>query len=269
MRSTIRAYAWPSNQQGKAEMLNILMPMSGPNKFDSEEFAYPKPLIEVAGRPLIEHVIRSFERVDEKRFIFVVNKEDCDQYHLDDVLRLVTQDNMECVRLEQMTRGAACSALMAIESIDSPTQLLISNSDHVFEFDLNGILGQFAAREADAGVVCFDSVHPKWSFVRLDEQGRITETAEKRPLSRHAIAGLYYFRQGADFVRAAMRSIEKDASVNGMYYIAPVLNELVLEGLKLEAISVSGDEYHNFYSPHKLREYESYLLGNEPKHRLT
>jgi len=241
-------------------MLNVLIPMSGPNRFDGDEFSYPKPLIEIMGRPVIEHVIAGLDQIRrQKRFICVVNEEDCDNFYLADVLGLITKGNVQCIKLKRSTKGAACSALMAIDYIDNDGPLLISNSDHVLEWDLDAILDRFDSRKVDAGVVCFEAVHPKWSYVRLDEAGKIVETAEKRPLSRYAIAGLYYFRRGADFVRAARCSIEKDASVNGLYYIAPVMNELILEGANLESVSVPASAYHNFYSPHKLREYEAYL----------
>ncbi|OHD85010.1 MAG: hypothetical protein A2Y52_02190 [Sulfuricurvum sp. RIFCSPLOWO2_02_43_6] len=206
-----------------------------------------------------------FERAQikgEKRFIFIVNAADCQKYHLDNVLRLITNDCGVVIQLEKETAGAACSALMAIDHIDNNDALMISNGDHIFNYDLNRVISGFESRSVDAGSVCFDSVHPKWSFVRLDENNKIIETAEKRPLSRNAIAGLYYFKHGSDFVRAAKKTIEKDASVNGRFYVAPTLNELVLEGKNLEIHSIPSSTYHNFYSPHKLKEYEDSLKNS-------
>lgn len=247
-------------------MLNILIPMGGVADFDSEEYRYPKPLIEINGKPMIELVVACLNQIKgEKRFIFIVNAADCQKYHLDNVLRLITNDCGVVIQLEKETAGAACSALMAIDHIDNNDALMISNGDHIFNYDLNRVISGFESRSVDAGSVCFDSVHPKWSFVRLDENNKIIETAEKRPLSRNAIAGLYYFKHGSDFVRAAKKTIEKDASVNGRFYVAPTLNELVLEGKNLEIHSIPSSSYHNFYSPHKLKEYEDSLknsMGN-------
>src|SRR3989338_2250494 len=206
-----------------------------------------------------------FERAQikgEKRFIFIVNAGDCQKYHLDNVLRLITNDCGVVIQLEKETAGAACSALMAIDHIDNNDALMISNGDHIFNYDLNRVISGFESRSVDAGSVCFDSVHPKWSFVRLDENNKILQISEKRPLSRNAIAGLYYFKHGSDFVRAAKKTIEKDASVNGRFYVAPTLNELVLEGKNLEIHSIPSSTYHNFYSPHKLKEYEDSLKNS-------
>jgi len=241
-------------------MLHILIPMGGPARFDSEEFTYPKPLIEIDGRPLIEQVVRCFDRIgQDKQYIFVVSSSDCQQYHLDSVLELVTEHRCIVIQLKKPTQGAACSALMAIEHIDNDEPLIISNSDHIIDYDLNLVLDRFQRRGVDAGTICFESVHPKWSFVRLDEEDKIVETAEKHPLSRDAIAGFYYFRKGSDFVRSAMAMIKKDASVNGSYFIAPVINELVLESKNLEIFRIPSASYHNFYSPHTIKEYEAHL----------
>jgi NDP-sugar pyrophosphorylase family protein len=238
-------------------MLNVLIPMAGMGEFDKEEFHYPKPLIEIGGRPLIERVVACLDRIrEEKQYVFVVQAIDCQVHHLDHVLRLITDNKCKVVQIEGATRGAACSALMAIDYIDNESSLVISNSDHIIDYDLDSVVKEFRSRNLDAGTLCFESVHPKWSFVRLDECGRIIETAEKRPLSKNAIAGFYYFRKGSDFVKAAMTMVEKDVNVGGRYYVAPAINELVLAGKSLGIHKIPSSVYHNFYSPHKIREYE-------------
>lgn len=238
-------------------MLNILIPMGGQNTFPNAEYQYIKPLIEIGGKPLIELVVSCLDKIkQDKRFIFIVNASDCQTFHLDSVLKLITNDEAVIIKLEKETRGAACSVLMAIDYINNDEPLLISSSDHIVDYDMNMILERFNSRAIDVGAVCFDSIHPKWSFVRLDDSGKIIETAEKRPLSRNAIAGLYYFRCGSDFVAASMRMIEKDAHVNGQFYIAPTMNELVLMGKNMETYNIPSSKYYNFYSPQKIKEYE-------------
>ena len=148
---------------------------------------------------------------------------------------------------------------MAIEHMDNPDKLVISNGDQVIEEDLNRPLSFFDERRADAGVIAFESVHPKWSYVRLGTDGRVIETAEKRPISKHAIAGFYYFKRGSDFVKSAMQSIEKDASVNGIYFIAPCINEMVLQNKRIEMFPIEDRRYRSFYSPQKIKEYEKEL----------
>jgi len=244
-------------------MINILIPLGGKSAFfDVDEYPYPKPLIEINGKLMIELLIESFSSISEDhRFIFIVQQEDCRKFHLDSTLKLLTNNNCELVMLSNVTKGAACSALMAIDHIDNDDQLIISNGDQILDIDITAVLDHMKHNKSDAGVVCFESVHPKWSYVRLDENGSIMETAEKRPISKNAIAGFYYFSRGADFVRSAMKSIEKDANVEGFYFIAPVLNEMVLENKKLDIFKIDNNKYHSFYSPQKIKEYEAKISG--------
>lgn len=234
------------------------MAMAGKSSFfDSPEYQFPKPLVEIRGKTMVQWAIENYQSIQEPiRFIFVVRSADCSRFHLDNILKLLTQDQAVIVRLDKETRGAACSALMAVDCIQNDSPLIIANSDQVIEEDLNGILKNFRERDLDAGVICFETVHPRWSYVRLDENDHVIEAAEKRPLSRHAVAGFYYFKKGSDFVRAAMKSIEKDAQVDGSYYVAPTLNELILENRKLGIYQIQEAKYHTLYSPQKIKEFE-------------
>lgn len=240
-------------------MINILVPMAGKSIFFSEsEFHFPKPLIEIGSKTMIEHVIANLSSADsEVQFIFVVSSGDCRKFHLDSTLNIITDHHCRLIKLDKETKGAACSALMAVSHIDNDAPMIIANSDQLFDLPLADLLRGFG--DADAGAVTFDSVHPRWSYVRLDAQGLVIEAAEKRPISRHAIAGLYYFRRGSDFVTAAKRSIQKNASINGAFFIAPTLNELVLLGKSIRTVSVDADRYHTFYTPEKIKDYESSL----------
>ncbi len=239
-------------------MINILIPIAGKSTFfDSEEHQFPKAVIEINGKPMIQLVLENFLKLNiEKRFIFIVNEKDCQSYHLDNILKLLTDKNCIIIKTRGETKGAVCSAMLAIQHINNDEPLIISNADSIIDENFNNIISKFQDKNIDAGVVCFDSIHPKWSYVRLNEKNKIVETAEKRPISRNAIAGFYYFKKGSYFINASMISIKKDASVNGLFFIAPVINELVLQGMNLEAIKIDEGKYHSFYSPQKIKEYE-------------
>jgi NDP-sugar pyrophosphorylase family protein len=238
--------------------LNIVIPLAGKSIFfNDSEYIYPKPLIEINNKTMIQLVIENLSLIkSDKRFIFILNRQDCTKYHLDDVLSLLTDKKCDIIVLEKETKGAACSVLMAIDKINNGEPLIIANADQLFDIDLNKVLDTFDKNSVDAGVICFEAVHPRWSFVRLNEKNKIIETAEKRPISKNAIAGFYYFKQGKDFVAAAMGSIRKDANVDGLYYISPTFNELVLSSKNLEIFSIPKEKYHTFYTPQKIKEYE-------------
>jgi len=237
-------------------MINILIPLAGQNQFFPEaEYPFPKPLIELNGKTMIELVINNFDSVkEEKQFIFIVNSVDCKKYHLDNVLNLLTNEKCKIIKINNKTKGAACSAMMAIEYINNHDSLVIANADQLFDDDMSEIINSF--KDVDGGVVSFESIHPRWSYARVDENNYIVETAEKRPLSKNAIAGFFYFKNGKDFIDSAMNMIKKDANVNELYYISPTLNEMVLNNKKLIVKTIDNNKYHTFYTPQKVQEYE-------------
>jgi len=242
--------------------MNILIPIAGRDPlFKEEEFAFPKPLIDIINKPMIEHTINNFKHLRIPiHFTFIVQDELCRLFSLDNILKLLTE-GFDCtiIRLAQPTQGAICSSLMAIDAIDPDEDLLISNSDHIFRMDLNHILKGFAASDDDVGLVTFDSSHPRWSYVQTDETGAVIETSEKKVISRQAIAGLYYFKKGEDFIEAAKQVVLNGVKVNNAYYISQAVNELILKGKSISQSNIPASSYYNLYSPQKVSEYEKIL----------
>ena len=237
--------------------MNILIPIAAEDTFfAADEFRFPKPLIEVAGKPMIQRAVENLRAIGG-RMIVIARSQDVRQYSLDNVLRLTGGPEVVVVPLRYPTQGAACSCLMAIDWIDNDEPLIICNGDQVIDANLGEIVGSMRRDGLDAGVITFPSVHPRWSYVLSDEQGTVREAAEKRVISRRAVAGFYYFARGRDFVRAATEMIRQGGSVNGAYYVAPCLNQMILDGKKVGERGIGADQYHSFYSPQKLREYES------------
>ena len=239
--------------------MNILIPIGGSDEnFRQHGHVYAKPLVEIAGRPLVQHAFAPLQRIPDAQAIFVIRKEDDLRFHLRDVLQLLDPGAV-VIRADGATAGAACTALLAIEQIDTETELLIANGDQVLDFDLGAVIERFRARRLDAGTVVFDSVHPRWSFVKTDAGDMVIEAAEKRPISRNATAGVYYFREGRLFVEAAKRMIRKDASVNGGFFVCPSLNELVLAQMRVGVERIDRARYISLASPQAVEEYEQIL----------
>lgn len=244
--------------------MKYLIPIAADdNHFPSSEYHFPKPLIEIDGVPMIARVIENIVQQDrDAQFIFIVRGSDCRSFGLDLTLQESCPGGCTIIVVDRQTAGAACSALLAVEHIDNDEPLVICNGDQIIEHGIAKSLNSFTKAGAHAGVITFPSVHPRWSYVRLDEAGAVTEAAEKRVISRHAIAGFYWFAKGSDFVRAAKASLLNDRSVNGVFFIAPTLNELILEGLTVSAYAIETGDYQSLFSPQRLENYERQVQLN-------
>lgn len=242
----------------KSSILNIIIPIAGTSElFEKAGYIYPKPLIEINGKPMIELVLDNLLTIDmQKKFTFIIREEDILNFHLDNTLRLLVPD-CNVVTIKKPTQGALCSVLMSIDNIDSSDSLLLLNGDQLIDADIDKVVQHFIKEDADAGLLTFSSVHPRWSFARTDEDNRVVETAEKNPISKNAIAGFYYFSNAAAFIEAASNVLLKDTRVNDLFFISSAINEYVLMNKKVLNHSIGAEQYHSFYSPQMIQEYES------------
>ena len=218
------------------DKLNVLIPMAGAgSRFESAGYTFPKPLIEVKKKPMIQVVVENLNI--KANFIYVVQKSHREKYNLDALLSLITP-GCKIVETEGMTEGAACTALLAKEHIDTDAPLFFANSDQFVEWDSNEFLYKMNETDADGGIVTFEATHPKWSFAKVNEQGLVTEVAEKNPISNIATIGFYYWKNGSDFVKYAEQMINKNIRVNNEFYVCPVFNEAIEDGKAIRTFDV-------------------------------
>lgn len=221
----------------KDENLNILIPMAGAgSRFESVGYTFPKPLIDVNGKPMIQVVIDNLNI--EANYIYVVQKNHSEKYNLKSLLNLLTP-NCKVIEVDGLTEGAACTALMAKNFIDNNNPLLIVNSDQFVEWDSNEFMYKMNETKCDGGILTFKSTHPKWSFVKKDKNGIVLEVAEKNPISDDATVGIYYWKKGSDFVKYSEFMIQKNLRVNKEFYICPVFNLAIEDSKKIRAVSIS------------------------------
>ena len=225
-----------SHQTWSSNDLNVLIPMAGAgSRFAEAGFTFPKPLIEVDGKPMIQSVVDNLNI--KARFIFIVQEKDYIKYNLSFLLNLISP-GCEIVQVDGLTEGAACTTLLAKHLIDSDQSLLIANSDQIIEWNAAEVMYNFESTEIDGGILIFDSIHPKWSYAKIDEDGFVTEVAEKKPISNNATVGIYYWKKGSDYVKFAEAMISKNDRVNNEFYVCPVFNYAIASGKKIKTKSV-------------------------------
>jgi dTDP-glucose pyrophosphorylase len=214
-----------------------LIPAAGfGSRFEQAGYTFPKPLIEVNGKPMIQLVVENLGF--EANYIYVVRKEHYDKYNLKSLLNLITP-NCKIIQVDNVTEGAACTTLLAKEFIDSDQPLIIANSDQFIEWNPVDFYYKMIETKADAGILTFNSTHPKFSYVRLDELENVIEVAEKVVISNVATVGVYYSKKGSDYVKYAEQMIKKNIRTNNEFYTAPVFQEFILDKKKIKTFNVN------------------------------
>lgn len=217
---------------------------------------YPEYLREHNGKPLIHSLIDNCAELYPAKIICTFSNGDISRLHLRHMLQQM-HPSASVLPLHSTTQGAACTALLASEQIDNSDELLILGVSDLLEVSLTDVVSAFRKNGDDAGVVIFNSLHPRYSFVRLDAENRVIEAAEKKPISANAVAGMYWFKSGSLFVSAAKNMIRKDARVNDNFFIAPVLNELVLQHKNIGTCRVESHHYRPLKTQTQLQAFET------------
>ena len=222
---------------------NIVVPMAGRgSRLRPHTLTIPKPLIPVAGKPIVQRLVEDIVKVCGKE--------------VDEIAFIIGDFGKEVeVEVDGVTEGAACTALLAKEFIDNGNPLFFANSDQFVEWDSNEFFYKMNENDCDGGIPVFHSTHPKWSFAKLDEDGFVTEVQEKNPISDLATIGFYYYKHGSDFVKYAEQMIEENSRTNGEFYVAPVYNWAIKDGKKIGIYMV--DEIYELGTPEYLENYLS------------
>lgn len=220
----------------KLSNFNILIPMAGEgSRFRDAGYTFPKPLIEVNGKPMIQIVVDNLGF--DANYIYVVRKEHYEKYNLKSFLNLITP-NCTIIQVDKLTEGAACTTLLAREYINNDNPLIISNSDQFMIWNPTDFYYKMIETKADGGIVTFKSTHPKWSYAKLNDKNNVTLVAEKDPISDNATTGVYYYRKGSEYVKYAEQMISKNIRVKNEFYVCPIFNEYIEDGKKIKTYDI-------------------------------
>lgn len=236
-------------------MVNVVIPMAGAgSRFVNAGYTTPKFLLKVDGIPVINKAMWGFNIGG--RYIYIVQKSHSEQYNLKELLSSITP-NLEVVLIEvdEVTEGAAASALLAKEYIDNDEMLLICDSDGIVEWDPIKFLVEVGeTRHLEGAIVTFSGEGDRWSYVEVDKNDLVSKVSEKEQISDEACAGIYYWKEGSNFVKYAEEMISNNERVNGEFYIAPVYNNAIADRKSVGTYKV--DKFTCLGTP---EDYEKYI----------
>lgn len=235
--------------------LNVLIPMAGAGtRFEKAGYTFPKPLIDVKNKPMIQLVVESLNI--DANYIFIVQEDHYNKFNLKETLNLIAP-NCKIVTTKGLTQGAACTTLLAKDYI-TEGPLLLANSDQFLDWNSSEFMYSMMADNIDGGILVFESTHPKWSFAKLGSDGFVCEVAEKRPISNLATVGVYFWKNGKDYIRYAERMIEKNIRINNEFYVCPVFNEAISDNKKIKIFKINSTNMWGLGTPEDL----TYYLNN-------
>lgn len=236
--------------------LHVLMPMAGEgSRFAKAGWKTPKPLIELRGVPLFQRAISSVA-IDGVliKYSFIVRQEHIENQHIDKlIMNILPEANVFSVL--QTTRGAVETCLIAESAIADEDAVVVMDCDLEFhsvkfnELVINAL--SVSADEAEGGaLVSFNSQNPRYSYAQIDKEGRVLRTAEKEPISNHALCGSYFFGSGKDFKRIAHCFLNDGTQGTGEFYVSLLYNYLLKEGKTVRLVTM--EEYCSYGTPDEI-----------------
>lgn len=239
--------------------LHIIMPMAGEgSRFLKEGWTTPKPLIRLNDKELFLRAIGSVQIPNALiKYSFIVRQEHIDKYAIDRGIKGILPD-ANIFAVQQTTRGAVETCLMAREAIHPEDAILVMDCDLEFRSqEFNSLLKKILFQpitEVDGGVlVSFNSNLLRYSYAETNGDGIVIRTAEKEVISNHALCGAYFFSTAQSFLYAADSLMHEADFSKPEYYVSLLYNYLLQRGEVVRLAKM--EEYYSYGTPEEFRHY--------------
>ncbi|MEW5896151.1 MAG: sugar phosphate nucleotidyltransferase [Nanoarchaeota archaeon] len=249
--------------------MKVIIPMAGKGKrYNEVYFNTPKPLIEIDGKPMIEHVVNLFSPEDE--FIFICNETDLEKTNLRQVLQGISPNGkIIAVSFEKIRYGPVYSCAEAFDLINDDEEVIVNYCDFTQKWDYKNFLHTVRTKRCDGAIPSFRGFHPAslgdtyYAYMKIDENNYVTELREKESFSENRMedfssTGTYYFKKGALLKEYAKRVIETGFNVKGEAYLTLPFILMLRDGLK-----ILNYEVNKFICWGTPRDYEIYKFWSE------
>jgi bifunctional N-acetylglucosamine-1-phosphate-uridyltransferase/glucosamine-1-phosphate-acetyltransferase GlmU-like protein len=240
-----------------------LIPMAGAGaRFSREGYAQPKPLVPVAGAPMVQRALDTFPPAHT--WIAACRTEHLQTSPLQPVLT-GNGHRVEILPVDRPTEGQAVTCLLARHRLDPHAPLLIAPCDAALVYDQTHYANLVSDSQVDCLVWTFRN-HPhanrhphQYGWVEAAPDGLIQHVSCKKPLNDDVrddpgIIGAFWFRQASFFLEAADRLIAQNRRVNNEFYVDSTIEVLLEQGRQARLFDV--EHYICFGTPDDVRSYE-------------
>lgn len=210
--------------------MKVIIPLAGPEGEVEREFGDFKNLIQVHNKPLIKYVAEK-RPYDLSKATFILLKDTDKKYKIGIKLKKTLGNSIKIFLINKLTEGAPCSVLAYLQDHKIKGDILVDLADQYLSLEKYFIGFIEKNKKKVKGIIpTFKSMYWKWSYVKCDSNGFVTQVQEKvkPPISEDATAGIYYFSNAQDFIKAAkqMINLNKRVKFNNKFFVSCVYNEL-------------------------------------------
>ena len=236
--------------------MKIVIPTAGyGTRMRPQTWSKPKPLIPVAGKAVLGHVLDMFEalpNIEEVIFIIGYLGDQIEAYVNEAYPGLPTRSIIQ----EELS-GQSPAIWLAREHLSGP--MLMAFVDTIIEADLAPLVSE----QAEAVGWVKEVPDPRrFGVAAIDDQGWVQYLVEKpKDISNNlAVVGFYYFQQAEDLIAAIEEQMETKELLKGEFFLVDAINIMLEDGLKMRVEPI--EEWHDCGKPDALLETNRYLLDN-------
>ena len=208
----------------------ILIPLGGTGeRFKKNGYKEPKAFIKVLGKPILYYLLDNLN-LQSIDFVYIVYNPEYSHYRIEDKLK---KDypfvNFRFLKLEKGTGGAAETIKIALDKVTiEDTPVLCLDGDNFYSVDI------VSTWKGMNKVITFTSTSNLYSYIQVNNDNKVIDIIEKRPISPYACSGAYGFNSYKTLLRYTEKVIDNDIKQNGEYYTSTVIKEMIRDGIEFE-----------------------------------
>ncbi len=226
-----------------SKIMQIIIPMSGfGERFRAAGYVIPKSLIEVDGKPIIQHVVEMFP--GEKEVFFICNENHLikPEFKMEDTLNAVCPSGT-VLGISEHKLGPVYAVLQGLKKVNLDEPTIVNYCDFTCYWDFSHFKKFVANNKCDGAIPSYRGFHPhtlwnnNYAYIK-ENDSKILDIQEKKPFTSNpnnefASSGTYYFKSATMMKEYFERCIEEKLMVGEEYYVSMPYKPMIEDGLNI------------------------------------